>query len=150
MTDVISRTMISIYGFREGGGRYSGMDKYLGIDEHDLIYLSGEESSKRLVGMTPVELGFMSTGVAKGKGFSNKPIILNNIYAPKGTKMMYVEPFSEYGEGFQRAWDGISEQSSISSEAEMLFQRKTKFTITKVERSNGTIYIDMNVEGQRC
>lgn len=116
------------------------MDKFLGIDEHDLRYLSREESSKRLVGMTPVEHGFMSTGVAKCKGFLNKPIILN-IYAPKGTKMMYVDPFSEYGEGFQRAWDGISEQSSISGEAEMLFQRNTKFTITKVERSNGAIYI---------
>lgn len=94
--------------------------------------------------MIPVEHGC----VAKGKGFSNKPIILN-IHAPKGTKMMYVDPFSEYGEGFQMAWDGISEQSSISGEAEMLFQRETKFMITKVERSNGTKYIDMDVEGQR-
>lgn len=148
MTDVITRSSYDFDIWVQRGCRYSGKENFLGIDDHDLRYLSGEESSKRLVGMIPVEHGFMSTGVAKCKGFSNKPIILN-IYAPKGTKMMHVEPFSEYGEGFQRAWDGISEQSSISGEAEMLLQRETKFMITKVERSNGTIYIDMDVEGQR-
>lgn len=143
MTDVISRSSYDFDLWVQRGCRYTGMDKFLGIDDHDLRSLSGEELAQRLVGTTPIEYGFMSTGVAKGSGFSGDIIL--NIYAPSETKMMYVEPFSRFGNGSGRSWDGISEQSSIGYEAEMLFQRETKFMITKVERTNGMIYIDMDV-----
>ena len=89
----------------------------------------------------------MSTGVAKGKGFSSKSIIMN-IYAPSGTKMMYTEPFSAYGRGDGIDWDGIGGQSSFGDESEMIIQRETSFRVTKVERSKGTIYVDMEVIGQ--
>ena len=47
---------------------------------------------KALVGKTGTEGAFWSAGVAKGKGFGGE--IIFNIYMPKGTKAMYMEPFS--------------------------------------------------------
>ena len=59
---------------------------------------------------------------------------------------MYCEPFSAFGHGSGKAWDGISRQNSIGHEAEILIQRGTKFRVTKVEKgSNGTWYIDLDV-----
>ena len=51
-----------------------------------------------LVGMEMQEGGFMSAGNRKGGGFDNKNVIFN-IYAPKGVKATYVEPFSSLGLG---------------------------------------------------
>ena len=99
---------------------------------------------KALVGKEGVEGAFWSAGVAKGKGFSGD--IIFNIYMPRGTKAMYCEPFSAFGHGSGKAWDGISRQNSIGHEAEILIQRGTKFRVTKVEKgSNGTWYIDLDV-----
>lgn len=85
-------------------------------------------------------------GVAKGTGFSGDVIF--NIYAPRGTKMMYCEPFSGFGNGAGRNWDGIAKQQSFGFESEMLLQRGTTFKITKIEKSNGTWYIDLDVVTQ--
>lgn len=99
---------------------------------------------KALVGKEGVEGAFWSAGVAKGKGFSGD--IIFNIYMPRGTKAMYCEPFSAFGHGSGKAWDGISRQNSIGHEAEILIQRGTKFRVIKVEKgSNGTWYIDLDV-----
>lgn len=146
MTSIIEKSSYSIDVWVQRGCDYSGMDKFFGIDAND-FYLSESELANKLVGTTPTEYGFFSTGVSKGKGFSHKPIIMN-VYAPSGTKMMYAEPFSAFGNGSGKSWDGISTQSSFGGEAEMIFQRDTTFKITKVEKSNGKIYIDMEVINQ--
>lgn len=96
-----------------------------------------------LLGAEGVEGAFWSAGVAKGKGFSGD--IIFNIYAPRGTKAMYCEPFSAYGRGSGRNWDGIAGQSSYGHESEILIQRGTKFKITKIEKSGGTWYIDVDI-----
>lgn len=96
-----------------------------------------------LLGAEGVEGAFWSAGVAKGKGFSGD--IIFNIYAPKGTKAMYCEPFSAYGQGRGKNWDGIAGQSSYGYESEILIQRGTKFKITKIEKSGGTWYIDVDI-----
>lgn len=101
---------------------------------------------KALVGKTGTEGAFWSAGVAKGKGFSGEVIF--NIYAPRGTKMMYCEPFSAYGHGDGKFWDGINKQSSFGYESEILIQRGTTFRITKVEKSGGIWYIDVDIIGQ--
>lgn len=142
----MKKSSYSIDVWVQRGCDYSGMDKFFGIDAND-FYLSESELANKLVGTTPTEYGFFSTGVSKGKGFSHKPIIMN-VYAPSGTKMMYAEPFSAFGNGSGKSWDGISTQSSFGGEAEMIFQRDTTFRITKVEKSNGKIYIDMEVINQ--
>ena len=100
-----------------------------------------------LVGMTMQEGGFMSTGSRKGQGFSHKSVIFN-IYAPKGTRAAYIEPFSAFGNGAGRSWDGKKRFTSFSNEHETLFQRGTKMRITKVYKEGEKIYIDCEVIGQ--
>lgn len=97
-----------------------------------------------LVGMTMQEGGFMSTGSRKGGGFKNKSVIIN-IFAPKGTKAAYVEPFSAFGCGADSQWDGVQKFFSFSSEQETLFQRGTKMRIIKVHEQYGITYIDVEV-----
>lgn len=100
-----------------------------------------------LVGMEMQEGGFMSTGSRKGKGLNTRSVIMN-IYAPKGTKAAYVEPFSAFGCGDKRSWDGVSRFSTYSFENETLFQRGTRMRITKVYEEGGKTYIDCEVIGQ--
>ena len=146
MTSIIEKSIYQEDIWVQRGCGYGGMDKFFGIDPND-FNLPENELAAKLLGTTPTEYGFCSTGVSKGKGFSHQPIIMN-IYAPAGTKMMYAEPFSAFGNGSGRRWDGVSTQSSFGSEAEMIFQRETTFRVTKVEKSGGKIYIDLEVIGQ--
>lgn len=146
MTNIIDKSSYQDDFWVQRGCGYGGMDKFFGIDSND-FYLPEEELAAKLLGTEPTEYGFFSTGVSKGKGFSNQPIIMN-VYAPSGTKMMYVEPFSAFGNGDGRSWDGIKQQESFGQEAEMIFQRGTSFRVTKVEKSNNKIYIDLEVIGQ--
>lgn len=99
-----------------------------------------------LVGKEGVEGAFWSAGVAKGKGFGGD--IIFNIYMPKGTKAMYCEPFSGFGYGGGRAWDGIAKQQSFGYESEILIQRGSKLRITKVEKSGGQWFIDVEIVEQ--
>jgi len=92
--------------------------------------------------------GFMSCGSSKGKGFSSNDVILN-VYCPKGTKMMYAEPFSHYGATSAGAtWNGSSGTTHVSGEHETILQRGTMLRPTKVTVSNGKIYVDVDVIGQ--
>lgn len=145
MTDIIDKSSYDFDIWVQRGVRKSGMDKFFGIDSSD-FYLSEKELAAKLLGTTPTEYGFMSTAVSKGKGFSGDIIL--NIYAPSGTKMMYAEPFSAFGMGSGRSWDGIAKQPSFGSESEMILQRNTQFRVTKVEKSGNQWYIDMEVIGQ--
>lgn len=144
MTSIIEKSSYSVDFWVQRGCRLSGMDKFLGINASD-FQLSASDLAAKLIGTKPTEYAFLSTGVAKGKGLNTSGGIVFNIYAPAGTKMMYVEPFSVFGNGSGRSWDGIAGQSSFGDEAEMILQRGTTFRITKVDKSNGTIYIDMDV-----
>ena len=142
MTSIIEKSSYDFDIWVNRGCGFSGMDKFFGVDSN-VFSLPEDQLREALMDTTPVEHGFMSTGVAKGKGFGGN--IKLNIYCPKGTKMMYAEPFSAFGQGSGRRWDGISKQSSFGSESEMIIQRETRFKVTKVERTNGTIYVDLEV-----
>lgn len=146
LSDILDKSSYDDDIWLQRGCGYGGMDKFFGIDSSD-FYLPEAELAAKLVGTTPTEHAFMSTAVTKGKGFDYQPIILN-IYCPKGTKMMYVEPFSAFGNGDGRSWDGISKQYSFGSEAEMLVQKETHFRVAKVEKTASKIYIDLEVIGQ--
>jgi hypothetical protein len=101
-----------------------------------------------LVGMTMQEGGFMSTASKRGAGFSDEDVIIN-IFAPKGTKAAYIEPFSQFGNGAKDvSWDGLRRYKSFSSEDETLFQRGTKMRITKIYKSGYKTYIDVEIIGQ--
>lgn len=124
----------------------SGAAGFFGIDER-FLNATEDELRQLLIGKEVSDEAFLSTAGAKGSGFSGRLIL--NIYAPSGTKFIYAEPFSHYGDGDRRNWDGIREQSSFGYEFEVLLQRDTKFKITKVEKSGYTIYADVDIVGQR-
>lgn len=76
--------------------------------------------------------GFVSCGAAKGTGFSDKPVTFN-VYAPKGTKMLYVEGKSMY-----------------NGENEMILQRGATYRVTKVSKNvYGQLYIDLEIIEQK-
>lgn len=126
---------------QRGGGMVElkkyGLSNYASATDAEIMALVGKEGT---------EGAFTSAGVAKGKGFGGN--IITNIYAPRGTKMMYAEPYSSFGNGSGRSWDGIAKQSTFGSESEIILQRGTTFRVTKVEKSGNTWYIDVEVINQ--
>lgn len=146
MTDIIEKSTYKEDFWLQRGCRFKGMDKFFNVPMNKLQSASQSELEALLLGSTPTEYGFCSCGVAKGKGFSGDIIL--NIYAPSGTQMMYAEPFSAFGNGGGKGWDGISKQSHFGQESEIILQQGTTFRVTKVEKTPGTIYIDLEVIGQ--
>lgn len=147
MTDIIEKSVYQEDFWLQRGCRFKGMDKFFNVPMDKLQYASQAELEALLLGTTPTEYGFCSCGVAKGKGFSGDIIL--NIYAPSGTQMMYVEPFSAFGNGSGKSWDGLKPQSSFGQESEIILQQGTTFRVTKVEKTPGTIYIDLEIIGQK-
>lgn len=146
MTDIIEKSVYQEDFWLQRGCRFKGMDKFFNIPMDKLQHASQSELEALLLGTTPTEYGFCSCCVAKGKGFSGDIIL--NIYAPSGTQMMYVEPFSAFGNGGGKSWDGLKPQSSFGQESEIILQQGTTFRVTKVEKTPGMIYIDLEVIGQ--
>lgn len=147
MTDIIEKSVYQEDFWLQRGCRFKGMDKFFNVPMDKLQHASQAELEALLLGTTPTEYGFCSCGVAKGKGFSGDIIL--NIYAPSGTQMMYVEPFSAFGNGSGKSWDGLKPQSSFGQESEIILQQGTTFRVTKVEKTPGTIYINLEVIGQK-
>lgn len=125
--------------------------KFLGIDEDTLQNSSVDELQKLLVGTAPQDLGFVSTGVAEGKGFGIYPINFN-ILCPAGTKMMYCEPFSLHGHGTRSSdWDGKDDPvgtKNPSGEQEALLQRGTRFVVQGVRKEGKHTVFDLQVVSQ--
>ena len=142
ITDIIDKSSYDFDIWLQRGDGMVALKKF-GLADYNS---ASDADVYNLVGAVGDEGAFWSAGVAKGKGFSGS--IIFNIYAPRGTKMMYCEPFSKYGHGDGRDWDGISPQSSFGYESEILLQRGTKFRITKVQKSGGQWYIDVEVLSQ--
>lgn len=143
MTDIISKSTYKEDFWLQRGCRFKGMDKFFNVPMDRLQSATQAELEQLLLNTIPTEYGFCSCGVAKGKGFSGDIIL--NIYAPSGTQMMYVEPFSAFGNGGGKNWDGIAKQGSFGQESEIILQQGTKFRVTKVEKTPGMIYIDLEV-----
>lgn len=143
MTDIISKSTYKEDFWLQRGCRFKGMDKFFNVPMDRLQSATQAELEQLLLNTTPTEYGFCSCGVAKGKGFSGDIIL--NIYAPSGTQMMYVEPFSAFRNGGGKNWDGIAKQGSFGQESEIILQQGTKFRVTKAEKTPGMIYIDLEV-----
>ena len=142
ITDIIDKSSYSFDIWLQRGDNMVALKKF-GLADYNS---ASDADVYNLVGAVGDEGAFWSAGVAKGKGLSGS--IIFNIYAPRGTKMMYCEPFSEYGYGDKRSWDGVSSQSLFGYESEILLQRGTKFRIIKVQKSGGQWYIDVEVLSQ--
>jgi hypothetical protein len=141
-TDIISRSTYDRDIWLQRGCKGDALESFLDLPYGTFEHMTHSEL-QQFVGRDNRIYSFVSTAVSKGKGFDGTVIM--NIYAPRGTQMMYCEPFSRFGSGDGINWDGLSEQSSFGYESEMLLQRGASYTITKIEKTNGMIYIDMEV-----
>ena len=88
---------------------------------------------------------FMSTGIASNSGFGGS--VKYKIYAPKGTKAIYAEPQSYFGSTIsgEEIYTAGKPYSSVSSEAEVILQRGTKFRLKDMKINNGTIEVELDV-----
>jgi hypothetical protein len=144
LTSIIEKSKYDFDMWVQRGVEKDGFKGLFGFDLNSIDV----DKLQSIIGKVGEEKAFSSCGVSKGKGFSHKPVIYN-VYCPKGTKMMYLEPFSQFGEGVRSVnWNGITKQTSFSSESEVLLQRNTKFRINKAEFKDGKYYIDVEVIGQ--
>ena len=92
---------------------------------------------------------FTSTGIASGTGFGGD--VAYKIYAPKGTKAIYAEPQSYFGNtvgSSAKLYKKGQAYSSVGREAEVIIQRGTKFRITKIEQNGYTMTVHMEVVEQ--
>ena len=131
MTATIAKSELPIDMILPRGSSRGTVSKMLGCDPEDL---GNPDFLAKLVGKTMSDDGFLSCGSCKGKGMTKKCRL--EIYAPKGTKAIYAEPFSTCGNGKGMNWDslkldGKSTQSSFSSEFETILQRGTRLRITE-------------------
>lgn len=143
MTDMISRSTFDFDMKLQRGSGFEAVESHLGLKRGTLAKMANNELQS-FVGKKFVNPAFTSSAVNEGAGFSSQPVIWY-IYAPKGTQMMYAEPFSHYGGGDRRKWDGVKQQDTFGSEAEMIIQRGATFRITRIENKNGKIYMDVEI-----
>lgn len=146
MTDIISKSTYDFDVWLQRSCGTEAIESFLGLPNGTLGRMTHDQL-QQFVDRESRIFSFTSTGVAKGKGFSGNVIM--NIYAPKGTQMMYAEPFSAFGNGGGKSWNGIDPQSTFGYESEMIIQRGAYYRITKIEKSNGTIYIDLEVHPEK-
>ena len=125
----------------------SGVSNFVGVDEATLRKMIASGRVGELVGREVVDAGFVSCGTAKGTGFSGTIV---NVYAPKGTKMLYAEPFSYFNGdscSSHSLWDGTGKYD-FNREFETIIQRGTKFRIARAYVEYGQLYMDIEVIAQ--
>ena len=87
----------------------------------------------------------MSTGIADGTGFGGN--VAYKIYAPAGTKAIYAEPASYYGNTIsgEHIYKSGATYSGVGGEAEIIIQRGTTFRVTSIEKTGSSSYV-VNME----
>ena len=145
-TQIIEKSTYDFDMWLQRGCGTEAIESFLNLPNGTLSRMT-EAELQQFVGSENRIYSFLSTGVAKGKGFSGSVIM--NVYAPEGTQMMYCEPFSAFGNGMGKNWDGIATQSHFGYESEMLIQRGAYYRITKIEKKGGTIFMDVEVHPER-
>lgn len=137
-----------------------GSDKsgFAGMIEGDLFsfddatkLLNGNITNlkKALEGQVVQNHAFTSTGIASGTGFDGE--VKYRIYAPKGTRGIYAEPQSYYGNTVStnaKLYKPGQSYSSVGNEAEVILQRGTKFRVINVNQSGTTLNVEMEIVEQ--
>lgn len=124
-----------------GCGAFQELRDVLGWDGGGVTDDLVERLNLLNIGSVHQEKSFLSAGVAEGKGFQNRPGLFN-ILLRKGTKAIYAEPFSKFGNGTGRKWDGKSKQDSFSLEDEIIIQRGGALQFLQFHNRNGQLIID--------
>lgn len=124
----------------------------LSFDDAIRLLNSGNEGKIKatLEGQVFTNHAYTSTGIAKGTGFGGD--VKYEIFAPKGTRAIYAEPASYYGDTVgmhEKLYKAGQSYSSVGSEAEVILQRGTDFRITNVDFDKyGSITVKMEVVNQ--
>ena len=104
-----------------------------------------------LIGRKGTDKGFASSSSSEENDAANA--VNYEIYAPKGTKAVYAEPFSAFGLGNGLHWDaridGKSKQEGFSSEDETLFQRGTDLMILDGDKNGASYTFKVMIIGQQ-
>ena len=122
------------------------------FDQAKHILETGDTETLRTAfkGQTFTNHAYTSTGVASDAGFSGD--VSYSIYAPRGTKAVYAEPTSFYGNTInmsEKLYEVGMDKYGVGGEAEMIFQRGTQFRVRDVEKDSwGDIKIELEVVGQ--
>lgn len=138
--------------------RCSDKNGFAGLLEGDLLSFDDalslirngnqDELKSVLEGQTFISHSFMSTSIASGSGFSGN--VSYEIYCPKGTKGIYAEPASYFGDTISGAelYKKGRSYSSVGSEAEVILQRGTQYRISEVKVSGSSFSVKMEVVNQ--
>ena len=126
--------------------RGAGKGEFMGQFGLDLDNYTSNPNG--LVGSIGEHKPFMSTAHSKSWGFVDNGkeasrSVVYNIYCPKGTKGIYTEPYSAFG-NMGRNWDGKT-KAPLANEVEVILQRGTRLRVIKAEYKNGQWFIDMEV-----
>lgn len=156
LTKAIDKTSLPEGCYLVRGSDNSG---FAGMIEGDLFSFNDAQKllsngnisdiKKALEGQVIQNHAFTSTGIASGTGFSGE--VKYHIYAPKGTHGIYAEPQSYFGNTVgtsAKLYKPGQSYSSVGGEAEVILQRGTKFRITNVKRSGGTLNVEMEIVEQ--
>lgn len=130
----------------------AGLFEGSGFDFDDIvkIFNSSGDTYKQFEGVVVQNHAFTSTGIASDAGFGGN--IKYRIYAPKGTRGIYAEPQSYYGNTIgssESIYVKGSHYSSVGGEAEVILQRGTEFRITDIKKTGmGRYEIEMEIVDQ--
>lgn len=130
----------------------AGLLEGSGFDFDDIvkIFNSGGDTYRQFEDVVVQNHAFTSTGIASDAGFDGS--IKYRIYAPKGTRGIYVEPQSYYGNTIgmsESIYSKGSHYSSVGREAEVILQRGTEFRITSIKKTGMRRYeIEMEIVDQ--
>lgn len=107
-----------------------------------------EEMKQVFVGQIGTNHAFTSTGIASDAGFSGN--VSFEIFAPAGTKGIYAEPVSYYGNTIsgEEIYKTGKTYSSGGTEAEIILQRGTSFRITDIEKIGSRINVKCEIIDQ--
>lgn len=124
----------------QSGQDFQTIEGFLGINR-DTLSKMNDSQLQQFVGRESVITNFISGAVNEGGGsmFNSKPLKLN-IYAPKGSQMLYASDVGAFGKG----------------ENEMIFQRGGHYKITKIywgkDATDGNrrkIFVDMEIHPEK-
>lgn len=135
-----------------GKGGFAGMiegNLFSYEQAENLLNKPVSEINKALKGQVIQNHAFTSTGIASGTGFGGE--VAYKIYAPKGTKAIYAEPQSYFGDTVgmsAKLYKKGQSYDTVGGEAEVILQRGTEFRVTNVTKSGGTLVVEMEVIAQ--
>ena len=141
VTNAIDQSVMDEENVLHRGIGSSGCSKLFGVSEEDLM-----KDPSVLVGRVGTDQAFGScSSSSMDKSIYSEKNVQMMILAPKGTKAIYAEPFSRYGQGagmWKAIWDGEGTQDSVSPENETILQRGTSYQIVSADKmSDGLIHV---------